>query len=93
MEASCIICGGMNKSGFIFLALLPFLPANAAKFGTETTAAKVETWRMAEISFTATKDYGTGGGDAVRLDVAFSNRNDGTVISRPGFWDLSLIHI
>ena len=87
MEASCIIRGGMNKSGFIFLALLPFLPANAAKFGTETTAAKVETWRMAEISFTATKDYGTGGGDAVRLDVAFSNRNDGTVILRPGFWD------
>ncbi len=53
----------------------------------EACAVCVETWRMAEISFTASRDYSSGGGDAVRLDVAFSNRTDGTVISRPGFWD------
>ncbi len=46
-----------------------------------------ETWRMKEFEFAAARDYSAGGGDAVRFDVAFSNRADGVVLVRPGFWD------
>jgi hypothetical protein len=77
----------MDKSGLIFFAFLSFAPVNAAVQGPGMSAVKAETWRMSEVPFVASRDYDAGGGDAVRLDVVFSNRNDGTVISRPGFWD------
>lgn len=47
----------------------------------------IETWRVHELAFEAGKDYAAGGGDAVRLDVAFSNRTTGAVLTRPAFWD------
>ena len=50
-------------------------------------ASAVETWRVEELSFEAARDYTAGGGDVVRFDVTFSNRTDGAVLVRPGFWD------
>ena len=50
----------------------------------ETT---VETWRLAELAFESETDYSSGGGDAVRLDVAFTNVETGASLVRPAFWD------
>lgn len=47
----------------------------------------VETWRVHEFALTSGKDYSVGGGDAVRLDVEFSNAKTGEKLVRPAFWD------
>ncbi|MBP5511714.1 MAG: DUF4038 domain-containing protein [Kiritimatiellae bacterium] len=47
----------------------------------------VETWRVAELVFESKTDYSAGGGDAVRLDVAFTNAETGVSLVRPAFWD------
>ena len=74
-------------SGLAVLACLSSVAVAAGTAGMVKGVGKVETWRMAEFSFSAEKDYDVGGGDAVRFDVVFSNRTDGTTIFRPGFWD------
>lgn len=51
------------------------------------TAAGVETWRVHEFALKSAKDYSSGGGDAVMLDVEFSNAKTGEKLIRPGFWD------
>ena len=45
-----------------------------------------ETWRVVELAFESERDYSSGGGDAVRLDVAFTNLQTGASLSRPAFW-------
>jgi len=55
--------------------------------GIYAAAHAAETWRMTELSFESGRDYGAGGGDDVRLYCVFSNRTDGAVVRRPGFWD------
>lgn len=52
-----------------------------------STAFAVETWRVEELSFEAAKDYTSGGGDAVLMDVAFVHSSGGAEIVRPAFWD------
>ena len=44
-------------------------------------------WRVAEWTFQADRDYTSGGGDAVRLDMTFVHETSGRKIVRPGFWD------
>ncbi len=51
----------------------------------------VETWRVEELSFEAAKDYTSGGGDAVLMDVAFVHSRNITSHLRRGhkrlpFW-------
>ena len=52
-----------------------------------TAPATGETWRVAEWAFEASRDYGSGGGDDVKLDVAFTEQATGRTLVRPGFWD------
>lgn len=49
--------------------------------------ARVEMWRVSEQTFTASRDYTNGGGDALVLDVVYTHIASGTVLSRPAFWD------
>ena len=48
---------------------------------------KAETWRVSELCFTASRNYDTGGGDRVMMDVEFSNKASGQTLVIPAFWD------
>ncbi|MBO5581164.1 MAG: DUF4038 domain-containing protein [Bacteroidales bacterium] len=48
---------------------------------------RAETWRVSELSFTASRSYDDGGGDRVRMDVRFTHRSSGRTLTMPAFWD------
>ena len=70
----------------IFVECMVTATALAALCGSAAETV-VETWRMTELTFESARSYDAGGGDDVRIDCAFSNRTDGTMLRRPGFWD------
>jgi len=73
----------MKPALAIFLFALNCVPL----FAAPTAAVATETWRVSELAFTASKDYTTGGGDALFLDVVYTHSASGTTLSRPAFWD------
>lgn len=48
---------------------------------------RAETWRVSELSFTASRSYDDGGGDRVRMDVRFTHGKSGETLTVPAFWD------
>ena len=48
---------------------------------------EAETWRVSELCFTASRSYEAGGGDRVCMDVAFTHKGSGRVLTVPAFWD------
>ena len=51
------------------------------------TPTRGSVWQVAEWTFTAARDYTTGGGDAVNFEVVFEQAATGRKLVRPAFWD------
>ena len=68
----------MKKTAF--LVFLSFIMAGCA-------VPEAETWRMMELSFTSDTDYSQTRADEVRMDVVFTHKDSGEIITRPAFWD------
>lgn len=68
----------MKHPAFIFPLLLLIAGCNMQRS---------EIWRPAEIVFESGTDYSSEGGDAVILDVVFTNSRSGATLVRPAFWD------